>query len=279
MPNPGTPRTSVDWSSVLGLAVGLGGIVGGLLLEGGNLSDITQLTGALIVLGGTFGAVMITTPGVVLIGALRQLKVVFFRPRQSFSAAVDEIIGLSNRARKNGIVALEEQLGDITDPFFRKAVVLAVDGTDVAQIRSVMEVEIALQAQKARWEAKAFEAAGGYAPTVGIIGAVLGLIQVMKNLGDIDKVGHGIAVAFVATVYGVASANLWFLPVAGKIKARSEEVVRMREMILEGVCGVVQGLHPKLIEQKLEAWAAHEQSVKVKAPTPIRESAAARHTA
>lgn len=250
-------RTRLDFGSILGLMLGVGGILGGLLLEGGNLSDVTQLTGALIVLGGTIGAVIVTTPGPILLGAVKQLKIVFFPPAYSAAAMTDEIIALGNRARKNGIVSLEDQLDTIPDPFFRRALALGVDGTDVEEIRKIMEVEIAVHSQKARWEAKVFEAAGGYAPTIGIIGAVLGLIQVMKHLEDLDKVGHGIAVAFVATVYGVASANLFFLPVAGKIRARADEAVRIRELILEGICGIVQGLHPKLIEQKLEAWAVY----------------------
>lgn len=251
-------RRKSDAVSFLGLAVGLGGVLSGLLLEGGKLGDVTQITGAVIVLGGTIGAVMLTTPAPVLFGALAQLRTVFFPPRYSVSAVIDEIISLANRARKNGIVSLEEDIGRIADPFFQKALALGVDGTELSEIRKIMETEIAVQAQKSRWEAKVYDSAGGYAPTIGIIGAVLGLIQVMKNLDDIDKVGHGIAVAFVATVYGVASANLWFLPVAGKIKARVDETVRMRELILEGVCGIVQGLHPKVVEQKLEAWAVHE---------------------
>ena len=268
-------RSRVDLASVLGLVVGFGGILGGLALEGGKLSDVTQVTGALIVLGGTIGAVMVTTPSAVLTGALAQLRVVFFPPRHSVTGTIDEIISLGNRARKNGIVSLEDEIGNIPDPFFRKALALGVDGTDLTDIRRIMEVEIAVQAQKARWEAKVFEAAGGYAPTIGIIGAVLGLIQVMKNLGDIDKVGHGIAVAFVATVYGVGSANLWFLPIAAKIKARSDETVRMREMILEGVCAVVQGLHPKIIEQKLEAWAVHESTSAARGAAASRSTASA----
>lgn len=249
--------TRIDLGSFLGLVVGLGSILGGLILEGGKISDVSQLTGGIIVLGGTIGAVIVTTPVTILMGALAQLKVVFFPPVYSIGATIDEIIQFGNRARKNGIVSLETDANAISDPFFRKAITLGVDGTDVEELKKIMETEIHVQAQKTKWEAKVFEAAGGYAPTVGIIGAVLGLIQVMKHLDDLEKVGHGIAVAFVATVYGVASANLFFLPVAGKIKARADEAVRSQELILEGVCAIVQGLHPKVIEQKLEAWAVH----------------------
>lgn len=269
-------RRGIDFASVLGLAVGLAGILGGLVLEGGRLADVTQLTGALIVFGGTIGAVMVTTPGPVLLGAIAQLRSVFFPVRHSVHATIDEIIALGNRARKNGIVTLEDEIRNLPDPFFRKSLALGVDGTDLPEIRRIMETEISIQAEKARCEAKVYESAGGYAPTVGIIGAVLGLIQVMKNLDDIDKVGHGIAVAFVATVYGVASANLWFLPLAGKIKARADETARMREMILDGVCAVVQGLHPKLIEQKLEPWTTHEPVVTARGGAPRSAAAEGR---
>jgi chemotaxis protein MotA len=207
-------------------------------------------------------------------GALAQLKVVFFPRHHSPAAIMDDIISFGNRARKNGIVSLEDDIPSIADPFFRKAVALGVDGTDVAEIRKIMEMEIAIQAQKTRWEAKVFESAGGYAPTIGIIGAVLGLIQVMKHLDDLDKVGHGIAVAFVATVYGVALANLVFLPLAGKIKARTDEAMRIQELIVEGVCAIAQGLHPKLIEQKLEAWSVHAEQPAGRAPRGKRAQVA-----
>ena len=243
-----------DLATFLGLVIALGGIVGGLLLEGGKLSDITQLTGALIVLGGTAGAVMITTPGPTLIGAVRQLKVVFLRPSLSAGETVADILRFAHQARKNGIVSLEENAVAIPNAFFRKALMLAVDGTDLADLKRVMEAESFVEAQRARSQAKVFDAAGGYAPTIGIIGAVLGLIQVMKHLDDIDQVGHGIAVAFVATVYGVASANLLFLPIAAKIRARADEAAQFQHLILEGISGIVQGLHPKIIERTLEAW-------------------------
>lgn len=243
-----------DLSSILGVLVGVGAVVGGLLLEGGKLGDIVQLTGALIVFGGTIGAVLLTTPTAVLAGAMARLKFVFFEPRYSMEEIIRQVIQLGNSARKNGIVSLEDAVDGIDDPFFRKALGLGVDGTDLEAIRTMMELELEVEAERGRAEAKVFEAAGGYAPTVGIIGAVLGLIQVMKNLQNIEEVGHGIAVAFVATVYGVGSANLLFLPAAGKIRGRMEQSLRMKELVLDGVCSIVQGLHPQIIERKLEAY-------------------------
>jgi chemotaxis protein MotA len=133
---------------------------------------------------------------------------------------------------------------------------LAVDGTDLQELRRMMELDISLEEQRGEAEARVYEAAGGYAPTIGIIGAVLGLIQVMKHLANIDEVGHGIAVAFVATVYGVGAANLFFLPAGGKLRSRLQAGVEIRELMLEGVLGIAEGLNPKLIRTRLEAYAA-----------------------
>jgi chemotaxis protein MotA len=179
---------------------------------------------------------------------------VFFDTAQPMDGLLDEMIGYATKARKQGLVSLEQQALAIEDPFLRKAMNLAVDGTDIQEIRRMLELDIELDYHRVECEAKVFEQAGGYAPTVGIIGAVLGLIQVMKNLANIDEVGHGIAVSFVATVYGVGSANLFFLPSAAKIKARAKSETQRKELILEGVCGIVEGLNPKLIRAKLEAY-------------------------
>ncbi|HLK22168.1 MAG TPA: MotA/TolQ/ExbB proton channel family protein, partial [Bryobacteraceae bacterium] len=152
------------------------------------------------------------------------------------------------------IISLENDLPNIADPFLRKAISLSVDGTDLQELRKMMELDIAVEHHNGEAIAKVYEAAGGYAPTIGIIGAVLGLIQVMKHLENIEEVGRGIAVAFVATVYGVASANIFFLPVANKIKARFHHAIEMKELMLEGVCAMVEGMNPKLIRIKLEPF-------------------------
>ncbi|MGH9626979.1 MAG: flagellar motor protein, partial [Bryobacteraceae bacterium] len=205
-----THRSKLDFSSLLGVALALGGVLGGLILEGGKFSDVSQLTAALIVLGGTLGAVMITSPQASLIGAFRKLGSIFFETAYSPRETIEEIMSYAAKARRNGIVSLEQEIDTIPDHFLRKALSLVVDGTDVQEIRKMMELELEAQERRGRDEAKVYEAAGGYAPTIGIIGAVLGLIQVMKNISNVEMVGHGIAVAFVATVYGVASANLFF---------------------------------------------------------------------
>jgi len=251
-----------DLATLGGLILAVGGIVGGLVMEGGKVKDVAQVTAAIIVLSGTIGAVMVTTPLHTLLGAVKKLALVFFDSDQSPEAAIEEIIKYATKARKSGIVSLEQDADAVQDPFLRRALNLAVDGTDLDVIRKTMELEITLEEHHAEAEAKVFEAAGGYAPTIGIIGAVLGLIQVMKNLANIDEVGHGIAVAFVATVYGVATANLFFLPAGNKIKARVHKAIQNRELMLEGVTGIVEGLNPKLLRSRLEAYARKEEKAK-----------------
>lgn len=270
------PAGRPDLITAAGLAVALAGIVGGLLLEGGRIGDILQKTAAMIVLGGTTGAVMVSTPLRVLRGALMRLAEVFLDSTPDLSAACEEVLGYAVKARKNGLVSLEAEANEIADPFLRKALNLAVDGTDLQELRKMLELEIEIEESNADAEAKVFESAGGYSPTVGIIGAVLGLIQVMKNLANIDEVGRGIAVAFVATVYGVGVANLFFLPAASKIKARVHVETQRKELILEGVSGIVEGLNPKLIRAKLDAFTLGQSSEPKKKPaaaeTPVPEA-------
>jgi len=264
-PKSALRSTRPDLASILGLVVAVGGILGGLVLEGGKISDVTQITAAIVVLGGTLGAVMVTSPLSALIGAAASLKGVFLEESIQSDVALEEIIRYATKARKNSILSLEDDLDKIPDPFLRKALSLAVDGTDLKELRSMMELELAQSEQRAESSAKVFEAAGGYSPTVGIIGAVMGLIQVMKHLENIDEVGRGIAVSFVATVYGVAIANLFFLPAANKIKARIHDDTAVKELMLEGVISIVEGMNPKLIRLKLEAFV-HEKGGKKKAP-------------
>jgi chemotaxis protein MotA len=243
-----------DLATIGGLILAIGGIVGGLVMEGGRLRDVAQITSAMIVFGGTIGAVMITTPFSILVRAGKQLGHLFHSGTESVAARIDVIIKLAVYARRNGIVSLESQASVIEDSFLRKTLELAVDGIEPARIRDIMELEIELCEQDAEAEAKVFEAAGGYAPTIGIIGAVLGLIQVMKNLANVDDVGRGIAVAFVATIYGVGSANIFFLPAASKLRARSHALSRFRELTLEGILGIAEGVNYRVIRIKLEAF-------------------------
>jgi chemotaxis protein MotA len=243
-----------DLASLLGLVVGIGGILGGMMMEKGELKNLYQVSAAVIVLGGTIGAVMVTTPMNVFLRAMKHIMLVFFDNSQSPAATIEEIIEYATQARKQGIVSLEQAAGSVSDPFLKKALNLAVDGIEMSQIRSIMELDLSLVEHEGEAEAKVYEAAGGYAPTIGIIGAVIGLIHVMQNLADIEAVGKGIAGAFVATIYGVASANLFFLPAGSKLRSRMQVTVQLRELMLEGVLSIVEGLNPKLIRTKLDAY-------------------------
>jgi len=254
-----------DLATLAGIALALAGILGGLLLEKGSIQDVAQATAAMIVLGGTFGAVLVTNPLPVVLRGLAAIKSILMEPVVSPESTIESLIRYATLARKNGIVSLESEASSISDPFLRKALGMAVDGTDLQEIKKMMDTEINLTEQSAEAEAKVWEAAGGYAPTVGIIGAVMGLIQVMKHLEDIKEVGHGIAVAFVATVYGVGSANILFLPAANKLRARIRQVTLLRDMTMEGVIGIVEGLNPTLIRMKLQAFNQHPRKVKLKA--------------
>jgi chemotaxis protein MotA len=263
----------LDLATIGGLVLSAAGVIGGLILEGGKIRDVAQITAALIVFGGTLGAVMVTTPVSVLIRAAKKLSVVFVERTQQPQHAIDEIISFATKARKHGIVSLEQDADRVPNEFLRRALNLAVDGTDLDALRKMMELELTVEEHQAEAEAQVFEAAGGYAPTVGIIGAVLGLIQVMKHLENIDEVGRGIAVAFVATVYGVGSANLFFLPAASKLRARTHGATQIKELTLEGVVAIVEGLNPKLIRNKLEVYA-REAAGPAKASQPVKKGTA-----
>ncbi len=271
-------RSKIDLATIGGLLLAMAGILGGLILEGGKLSDVQQKTAGMIVLGGTLGAVMVTTPLRILIRAAKKLGAAFFEEVLDPSAVIDEIVQFATKARKNSIVSLESDLPGIHDPFLKKAISLAVDGTDLQDLKKMMELQIILEEKQAEAEAKVYEAAGGYSPTIGIIGAVLGLIQVMKHLENIEEVGKGIAVAFVATVYGVAVSNLFFLPVANKLKARLAASGQIKELMLEGVISIVEGMNPKLIRTKLEAYIEQGSTkpAKAAAGAPAGEPAVAK---
>jgi chemotaxis protein MotA len=275
---PAKPGVRPDLATLAGIALALAGILGGLILEKGQLSDVVQGTAAMIVLGGTFGAVLVTTPLSIVIRAFRGLGQVFFEQAKSTQQTTDLLIQYATKARKNGIVSLESDAANAPDPFLRRALGLAVDGADLQEMRKMMETDIVLAEQSIEAEAKVWEAAGGYAPTIGIIGAVMGLIQVMKHLEDIKEVGHGIAVAFVATVYGVGTANILFLPIASKLRARMRAATLLKEMTMEGVIGIVEGLNPTLIRLKLVSYddTPKPKTKLTRAAVPAKSGAAAK---
>jgi chemotaxis protein MotA len=241
----------VDKSSFAGLLIGIGGIVAGLLLEGGKLAQVLQPTAAIIVFGGTLGAVLLQYPMPVVGAAFRRLIQVFFARTLRPEHTVHQLVSFADKARRNGIVSLDAELPHLHDPFMKKSLMLAIDGTEPTELRKMMQLEIDNQSEYEDNIPKVFESAGGFAPTIGIIGAVLGLIQVMQHLDNINEVGKGIAVAFVATVYGVGSANLFFLPSAGKLRLRIRDEQILREMTLEGVISILEGMNPRMLETKL----------------------------
>jgi chemotaxis protein MotA len=255
----------MDKSSLLGVTVAIGGILLGLMLEGGRIAQILQPTAAMIVFGGTLGAVMIQFPLRVIFAASLRLGQVFVDNSKDPNILIREIVGYAHKARKEGIISLDNELEAIRDPFLKKSLMLAVDGTEPQEIRKMMELELDNQSEHEDHLPRVFESAGGFAPTIGIIGAVLGLIQVMQHLDDISEVGKGIAVAFVATIYGVGSANLFLLPAAGKIKIRVRQEQILREMMLEGVISILEGMNPHMLESKLRGFFAEaNRSAEVK---------------
>jgi chemotaxis protein MotA len=261
----------LDKATFGGLLLAVGGIVLGLLLEGGNLGQVLQPTAAMIVFGGTLGAVLIQFPLPVVVNAFRRLAHIFLEPGENARSTVELLVKYANQARREGIISLDKELPNIHEPFLRRALTLAVDGTDSQELRKIMELELDNQAEQEEKIPQLFESAGGFSPTIGIIGAVLGLIQVMQHLDKIEEVGRGIAVAFVATIYGVGAANLFLLPSAGKLKIRIRDEQVIREMTLEGVISILEGMNPRMLESKLLGFLtqAHEQA---EAPPDVPEA-------
>ncbi|MGQ9694898.1 MAG: flagellar motor protein [Thermodesulfobacteriota bacterium] len=244
----------MDKASIIGLVLGIGAILGGQALEGGHLGSIMQITAFVIVIGGTFGAVFLSYPFQQVIAALKGAKSVLKEPPQNAEEIIKQITQYANKARKEGILSLEKEIKNINSAFLKKALTMAVDGLEPHLIREAMETELEYLDEHGKINSKIFKSAGGYAPTIGILGAVLGLIHVMENLNDPSKLGAGIAVAFVATVYGVGSANLLFLPISTKLEVRHRNEMILREMMLEGVISVSNGENPRLIEEKLRSY-------------------------
>jgi chemotaxis protein MotA len=249
-------KITADKSTLGGLTLALSGIGVGLWLDGGKLMQVLQPTAALIVIGGTLGAVMVQFPLRIVLQALGQLKHVFLSFEPESDSLVQNLLRYALKARKEGLLSLDAELEKIQDPFLKESLMLAIDGVSAVDLRKMMELQLDYQGEKDERIPKVFEAAGGFAPTIGIIGAVLGLIQVMQHLQDIDEVGKGIAVAFVATIYGVASANLLFLPCAGKLKIRIRERQIIQEMTLEAVLSIIEGVNPRALELQLGSYMA-----------------------
>ncbi|HJV25272.1 MAG TPA: flagellar motor protein [Aromatoleum sp.] len=246
----------MDKISLIGITLGVAAILVGQVVEGGHIASLVQPTAFLIVIGGTLGAVMLQSPLPVFRQGIRMTKWVFVPPTSTHAELIRQATSWSVTARKEGLLSLEAQLPRIVDPFVRKGLQLLIDGVEPQRLREVLEVEIDAWAAQMRQSARIWEAAGGYAPTIGILGAVMGLIHVMENLSDPSKLGAGIAVAFVATIYGVGSANLIFLPMSKKLMAHIGTAVSQREMLVDGLVGIANGDNPRIIESRMQGYVA-----------------------
>jgi chemotaxis protein MotA len=247
----------VDIASIGGILFAIACILGGQALEGGHAGSLMQATAAIIVIGGTMGACAVAFPMKDFLGGLKRGGMAFKNKKQDWGGLMEQIVDLAGVARRDGVLALEQKLATITDPFLKRAVGFIVDGVDANVTRDALETEINNHYEEGAVGAKVWESAGGYSPTVGILGAVLGLIHVMENLSDPSKLGGGIATAFVATVYGVGTANLLFLPVANKIKRKLVLERELHTMVAEGILSIQAGLNPRVLEEKLRAYAGH----------------------
>ena len=257
----------MDRTTFFGLLLGGLSLLGGYFLEGGSAGMILQATAGVIVLGGTAGAVCLSFTGPQLWQSWRSLTHVLQKPRDETPGQAARLVELAYRARREGLLALEPEVAKLPDPFMRRGLQLVIDGFPTQQVREIMEMDLAQQEGSGRIPSRVFEAAGGYAPTIGIIGAVLGLIQVMQHLTDPARLGTGVAVAFVATIYGVASANLFFLPIAHKLKLHHEHQLLRQEILMEGILALAQGEHPRLIAERLSGFIPESASAPSKSPT------------
>jgi chemotaxis protein MotA len=246
----------LDLATIIGLIAGHALILLGNILEGGHTGSLMQFTAFLIVSGGTLGAVMVGAPMADLKRSMVHVKYCFKPPKMAVEETIELIVGMARIARKDGLLALERNLAEVEDPFMKRYLMQIIDGIEVEMLKSAMETEIFLGEEEMKASAKIWEGAGGFSPTIGIIGAVLGLIHTMQNLSDPSKVGTGIAVAFVATVYGVGFANLIFMPFGNKLKRLAQLEAQNREMVMEGLLALQAGHNPKVIEDKLRIYSS-----------------------
>ncbi|WP_188151639.1 flagellar motor protein [Teredinibacter waterburyi] len=244
----------MDILSVVGVILGFTALLGGNLLEGGSWAALANGPAALIVFGGTIGAAILQTPMRGLRRALSLFKWIFLPPRQQFKQGIGRVVSWAHSARRDGLLGLENIADKEKDKFSKKGLQLLVDGSEPEVIRHVMETDLIVAEQRDHDAVQFYESMGGYAPTIGIIGAVMGLIHVMRHLADPAELGPGIAIAFVATIYGVAFANLFLLPVANKLKACIREQSQFRELLIEGIIAIADGENPKAIEMKLSGY-------------------------
>jgi len=244
----------MDILSIAGVFVGVGAVLLGIILDGGDINSLVNVPALIIVFGGTFGATLLQFPPAVFVRSMKMFSWVLIAKEMNLSEQIDKVIYWSLLARKEGLLGLEDALPNEEDPFIKKGLQLLVDGNDPDAIRDILEMDMDAKESMGLQAAGLYEAMGGYAPTIGILGAVMGLIHVMQNLTNPELLGQGIATAFVATIYGVGSANLIFLPVANKLKARVLALTQAREMLVEGIIAIAEGENPRNIKLKLGGY-------------------------
>ncbi|WMS87693.1 flagellar motor protein [Pleionea litopenaei] len=244
----------MDSLTFVGLLFAVVAIFGGQFLEGGSIDSLLNFPAAVIVFGGTFGAVLIQTNFATLKRSLKMFSWSFISPKLAPEQAIEKMVNWSVKARKSGLLGLEDDIDLQQDPFQRKGLILLIDGSEPEKIRESLLIELEASEKQALQAVKFYSSLGGYAPTMGIVGAVLGLIQVMGNLSDPSQLGAGIATAFVATIYGVGAANLMFLPIANKLKTIVQAQSLYREMYIEGIVLIAEGENPKIIEGRLQGF-------------------------
>jgi chemotaxis protein MotA len=243
----------MDWASLAGIALALGGLLVGQLLEGGHMSSLVQPAAFIIVGIGTTGAVLLQSGMKDFLRGLRLVRSVFVSPPDNSALLEQQIITWSTQARRDGLLSLERFLEGVKDPFRAKGLRMLIDGIDPFKLKDILETDLDSYERHERLAIKVWESAGGYSPTIGIIGAVLGLIHVMENLANPSQLGSGIAVAFVATIYGVGLANLVFLPIANKLKSLLSHDVAQREMVITAFFGIALGDNPRVIQERMSA--------------------------
>jgi len=245
----------MDISTVIGLVLGLGAMVGMVLLEGGSPGELIGIPAAVIVFGATFAASFVQFPLKVVLSLPKMIIQTFQTYETSAAETIDQLVALADRARRDGLLTLEETAGQL-DQFLKKGIMLVVDGVDSKTVSEIMETEMALTTDRHEAGIGLLDAMGGYAPTMGILGTVMGLVNVLSELANPEELGHLIASAFLATLYGIASANLLWLPLAGKLRGKDDRETLARRMMMAGVLSIQAGESPRLVREKLESFLA-----------------------
>jgi chemotaxis protein MotA len=251
----------MDLATVIGLVLGFGAVFASLILEGGNIGSLINLPAGVLVIGGTLGATTVCVSLSTMTGLVGITMKAFFAKPHDPRHTIEELVGLAERARREGLLVLEEQARNAEDPFLRKGIQLAVDGVDPQTLRTVLETEVHNMIERHHAGASVYDTMGGFAPTMGIIGTVMGLVHMLENLSEPGKMGHAIASAFIATLYGVIVANLVFLPLGNKLKAMSAHEAHARRMLIEGILSIQAGDNPRVVQEKLNAFLPPKQRV------------------